>query len=279
MTATETGLLRPPRESSARRPKTALAGQTGDYRGVANRFDCPVRRLELPRGQLVLVLACGAPLALTELGGQRGWWPLQGFLLGPAHVPVLSEHRGHWISVEVYLPPWFANGLLGVSPRDLGTAPVAIDDVWGVEAPRLLERLDACATWASRFHLVEAFLARRLGPPPCGPLRELRWAWQVLVRSGGQVPVNGLAAALGWSHRRFTARFRDATGMAPKAAARRLRFACAARALVTGSDQRGLCAIAADCGYSDQSHMTREFVAQSGYPPAALARVVQRASP
>lgn len=60
--------------------------------------------------------------------------------------------------------------------------------------------------------------------------------------------------------------FRDATGVTPKVAARRLRFD-RARGMVEASGL-GLADIAAACGYSDQSHLTREFTELAGCAPA-----------
>ncbi len=67
-----------------------------------------------------------------------------------------------------------------------------------------------------------------------------------------------LANETGWSHKHFIARFRDETGVAPKTAARLIRFHRVVQAITPGkkpvwSD------IAVATGYYDQAHMAREF--------------------
>jgi AraC-like DNA-binding protein len=81
-----------------------------------------------------------------------------------------------------------------------------------------------------------------------------------------------LATELGMSERQFRRRCLDAVGYGPKALHRILRF----RRFVSRIDAAGLGAdlalIAADAGYADQAHLTRESVRLAGLPPAALTR-------
>ncbi len=98
---------------------------------------------------------------------------------------------------------------------------------------------------------------------------ELGWAWDVLEQTHGQVTIAALARTVGWSERHFTKRFRAFFGARPKAAARRLRFAHAFN-LVASRPRSDLAAIAAEAGFSDQSHMTREFEVFAGVAPGVL---------
>jgi methylphosphotriester-DNA--protein-cysteine methyltransferase len=82
-----------------------------------------------------------------------------------------------------------------------------------------------------------------------------------------------LATELGMSGRQLRRRCLDAVGYGPKALHRILRF----RRFVSRIDAAGpgadLALIAADAGYADQAHLTRESVRLAGLPPAALTRV------
>jgi AraC-like DNA-binding protein len=92
-----------------------------------------------------------------------------------------------------------------------------------------------------------------------------------------------VAAALGLSERQFRRRCHAAAGYGPKTLQRVFRFqrfvrrmdAAAAGPLAPASrDPRPLhlAAAAAEAGYADQAHLTRECAALSGLTPAALAR-------
>jgi AraC-like DNA-binding protein len=84
--------------------------------------------------------------------------------------------------------------------------------------------------------------------------------------SRGNVSVQALVDGAGWSHRHFTEQFRRQVGVAPKTAARLLRFQYAVELLAarTGS----LAEVAAAVGYADQAHFTREFAALAGCLPS-----------
>src|SRR5690348_17555140 len=100
---------------------------------------------------------------------------------------------------------------------------------------------------------------------------EVSQAWRALLASGGTAAVPELAREAGWSSRRLGTRFRAEIGLAPKQAARVVRFDRARRLLqrrVAAAGQPELAALAAACGYYDQAHLAREFRALAGCPPS-----------
>ena len=102
---------------------------------------------------------------------------------------------------------------------------------------------------------------------------EVGRAWCRLLSAGGRCSVSGLADETGWSERHLRGRFRDETGLTPKAAARVIRFDRARRMLqhraAAGTGLPPLADLAADCGYYDQAHLAREFRELAGCPPSA----------
>jgi AraC-like DNA-binding protein len=169
--------------------------------------------------------------------------------------------------VQVRLSPVVARTVLGASPADLGRTVVALDDVWGRDAGRIRQQLADSSSWPQRFALVEALLARRgeSGPPVDA---EVARAWQRIAASRGRVRVDGLAAEVGWSRKRLWDRFRSQIGLAPKQAAKLVRFDHAAHRLAAGD---GPARVAADAGYADQSHLHRDVLAFTGLTPATVA--------
>jgi transcriptional regulator GlxA family with amidase domain len=96
------------------------------------------------------------------------------------------------------------------------------------------------------------------------------WAWDQLARDHGRVLVGDLCAELGWSRRRIAARFREEVGLAPKGAARLLRFE-RAKALLESAERPSLADVALESGFYDQSHLTNEFRRIAGVTPATYA--------
>ena len=79
-----------------------------------------------------------------------------------------------------------------------------------------------------------------------------------------------LAAALGMPARRLQRLFAEYVGVGPKWVMRRTRMHDAAERADRG-DHVDWAALAADLGYADQAHLTRDFTATIGVPPARYA--------
>jgi AraC-like DNA-binding protein len=157
--------------------------------------------------------------------------------------------------------------LLGLPPGELASMVVPLDDVLGRSARDLAEQLRETSSWARRFAIVERLLLEAWRDEPIPePRAELSWAWQRLAQSGGGIGVQDLAAEVGWGRRHLTERFRQEYGLAPKVAARVMRFEQAVRRLKRSPGTR-LADLAADLGYADQAHLSREWNALAGCSP------------
>jgi AraC-like DNA-binding protein len=87
-----------------------------------------------------------------------------------------------------------------------------------------------------------------------------------------------LTDRLGRSERTIQRACIDTLGHGPKWLSRRIRLQEVALALVTRPSDE-LAAIAADLGYTDQSHLTRDFRASTGLTPDAYRRAAARLAP
>jgi AraC-like DNA-binding protein len=225
----------------------------------------PTRRRELPTGRAVLIVGTGPALRVQDAGCAPV--ALGAFLAGPAAAPAVTEHDGEMRGVQVDLSPPAARMLAGVPLHELGGVSVALEDLLGPPARELAEHLHETAGWPARLALVEAAVARRLAqaspPPP-----DVLWAWRRLVAAHGLVRVEALAAELGCSRRHLALRFREHVGLAPKTAARVLRFARLVE--LTRARPERWADLAAICGYADQPHLNREVRALAGSTPGEL---------
>lgn len=84
--------------------------------------------------------------------------------------------------------------------------------------------------------------------------------------------LQALAAPLGLSRYQLLRRFTEVYGLPPHAWLRTYRLERARALMAKGTP---LAAIAAECGFADQSHMTRAFRALLGYSPGAIQLVLQ----
>jgi AraC-like DNA-binding protein len=223
----------------------------------------PVARTELPGTSVTLILSFGDRLAVDGPDGP-GW--LCSFVAGPGETTAATRHEGHQHGVQVDLDPLAAYRVLGVPVRHLTGRAVAVEDLTERPVAALVERLAGTPTWAGRFDLLDATLARWAADgPEVDPA--VAWAWRQVEASGGRVAVADLADETGWSRRHFTARFSEQIGLSPKAAAQVVRFGRAAH-LLQAPGGRSIAEVAAVAGYADHSHLVREFRRRAGCTPS-----------
>ena len=248
-------------ELFARRPHPLLRRHVlGGYTGYREDMLAATRRVEVPHPGIVVIVSLGPAIAVKGRAQTS-------FVAGLHEVPVTTEHTGRQLGIQVNFTPLGARMLLGLPMRELTGHVVGLDALLGREGASLGERLAALPGWPARFDALDAFLLARLSEAPA-PRPDVGYAWSRLAAADGAVPVGALCDELGCSRRHLSARFGEEVGLAPKAMARVLRFNRAVARVRAGDD---LAAVAAACGYYDQSHLTREFGALAGLPPAAYA--------
>lgn len=146
---------------------------------------------------------------------------------------------------------------------------VSLPDMFGTAGATLWRQVQA-APDEEAMRLVEAFLLdRRPAPDPlideAAALVAAVEADQTLTRVGR------LAAVAGTSVRSLQRLFQEYVGVGPKWVIRRFRLHEAAERVRDGLD---LAELATELGYADQAHLTRDFAAVVGLPPAAYQRFV-----
>ncbi len=162
----------------------------------------------------------------------------------------------------------------GFSPFAPGAADELVDRtgdiglVFGAEGTHLAgEAFDAGPTAAHQ--VVDGFLAERVPetPQPCEAVSDLV---EKVAADPALLRVEDLAERAGISPRTLQRRFAEHVGVSPKWVIRRYRLYEAAERAARGTDVRWA-DLAAELGYSDQAHLTREFTAALGMPPDRYA--------
>lgn len=247
------------------RPHPSLAGLVAGIVGFSEHADQAVERRQVAGSLLPLVVSFGDPLEVVSLSDGEGTGRYSSFVAGfmPGHAT--TRFTGSQRCVQIYLTPLGAFRLLGHPGVELARRVVGLEDVTPVFGGPLPERLAETPTWAGRIGTVEQALLTALDAGPA-PDPVVAWLWERIVDSGGRARIDELVARTGWSHRHVTARFRTEIGLSPKAAAGVVRFERA----TAEAGGRSLADVAAEHGYADQSHFTRDVVRYAGEPPRAL---------
>ena len=149
-----------------------------------------------------------------------------------------------------------------------GVAPELVDrwqpleDLWGGRGRLLQRQMEEAPASPARF----ALLVRAL-PVPRRRFEPLHRALAAITAAAGAVDLDWVAGQACLSPRQFRRRSIEETGLSPKFLCRVLRFR---RASVLAGQLRGA-EVAAECGYSDQAHMIRDFREFTGSTPEQFA--------
>jgi AraC-like DNA-binding protein len=188
-------------------------------------------------------------------------------LAGPRSHPLVTEFeagRAHiWVSFALGAAPAFFATPPAVAADDL----VPLAELWGRRGGSLRDRLLAAVAPEAMLQVMEDVLAAQL-TGPAGVDLAVSAAARAL--SSG-VPVGQVADDLGLLPRTLRRRFTGRVGLTPKRYARVTRLRRVTRAL-DGQAAADWAAVAAEHGYSDQSHLIDEFRDLAAITPADYLR-------
>lgn len=189
---------------------------------------------------------------------------------GPYSRSFLIDPLVHASLIGVHFRPGRAGPVLGAAVSDLADAHTDLIRLWGRAATELRDRLCTATTPAKRFAVLEGTLLARLR-------RSSVWheaipvALDAFEQAGESVRVCDLADWVGLSQRRFIQLFTAQVGLTPKLYGRVRRFQ-RTRELLRTIGEPDWAAIAAGCGFFDQSHLIRDFGEFSGLSPVAYLK-------
>jgi AraC-like DNA-binding protein len=212
----------------------------------------------LPSRYLTVILSFHDPVDVSGPGPAR--MSAQAIVGGLHARPAFVHHEGTQVGIQLGIHPLAARELLGVPASEIASIVAPLDHL----LPGVAEMYER--TWDRPVADRVAALDRLLTPTGRRVAPELRAAWQTLERTGGDVAIEAVADEVGWSRRHLTERFTREFGLRPKEVCRVMRFE-RAKAMISTRCRPPLARLAVDCGYSDQSHMTREWVRLAGSSP------------
>lgn len=214
-----------------------------------------------------LVIGFRAPF-LISFGKDATKSKTTSFTSGLFPGPVFIDSAGEAECVQINFTPLGARRFFDLPMSEIGGALIEFAAIADPKLRELRRRLGEMNDLQARLRLTESFVIDRLRSR-LRTNREATYAFGKLTGSAGAMRISEITDDLGWSRKRLSRVFYEEIGETPKTIARIARFQNALHRLQISSDI-DLAILAADCGYSDQAHMTREFAEFSGQSPGAL---------
>lgn len=174
------------------------------------------------------------------------------------------------LTVGVRFRPGRAPGFLRTDAQELTDQSVGLDALWGADANLLADALASAPSVEGKQAILEAALLERLDEV-LELDSDVDAALDVIASAPSKTRIGALSRDLNISERHLRRRFERAIGYGPKTFGRVLRF----RAFLSLVEEHGypIGQAAAEAGYADQAHLTRECNDLAGLPPAELLKV------
>ncbi len=189
---------------------------------------------------------------------------------GPYEQYFVIDPLLHGSMIGVHFRPGGAAPFLHLPLGELTSRHLSLESLWGAEAARIRDRLCAANTFETRFAILENVLRQRFRLAATHPaVASALYAFN--GPSSTDVLVHDVVRDVGISHRRFSQLFARAIGLTPKLYLRIQRFQ-RARMMARSHSAPAWTTIAATCGYFDQAHLHRDFLAFSGFSPGSYRR-------
>ena len=213
----------------------------------------------IPNGHIVLALNLANPIDITAFS-----------TIGPVKqrfksVFVGQHARGLWVEKNgeleilcIYLNTEFLHHYCKIAVSAFAHTPLLQpDDIFGKKVELLEEAARVGTTLVEKVSLVEEVL-RRYFCLQFYPDASFFAAKQLILRSGGQLPIEQVGKDLALPYKTLQRRFNSLLGIAPKSFARTVRFVEVHQQMVMGQVD-DLLGLAVAHGYYDQNHFIKEF--------------------
>jgi AraC-like DNA-binding protein len=232
----------------------------------------PLERI-LPDGGLELIVPLTEPTSrFGSESGEVAHTSIAGALIcGPHLHSFLIDTSQPETVAGIHFHPGGAFPFFRQPAGELLNQHVALEDLWGIEAGVLRERMLSTPGLEDRLSILEDTLRRQLVRSP-----ERHGGVDYALRqfSGRSIApaVAAVTERIGMSARCFIEAFRNEVGMTPKAYCRVRRFQQIIRQ-AWGQREVDWAAVAGSCGYYDQAHFIHDFKQFCGLTPSVyLAR-------
>lgn len=169
--------------------------------------------------------------------------------------------------VIVVFQPNGINQLLGISGTEFRDAIITIESVFGRAGVELEEKLAGPVTIQGRLQLLNQFFRRIEAKKPQTKPLITNASLDFILKNKGQISLSQLVAYTGYTERHIERKFTEGVGLNPKKFATIIKLQHFLALLKNRNANTALTSLSYEAGFSDQSHLIREFKKHTGITP------------
>jgi AraC-like DNA-binding protein len=169
--------------------------------------------------------------------------------------------------VIVVFQPNGINQLLGITNSELRDTIISIDTVFGQEGIELQEKLSEQHTIQDKLSLLNHFFKTLEAKKPISNQLIATASLDFILKTKGQFSLKQLVDYTGYTERHIERKFTECVGLNPKKFGNIVKIHGFLKLLKNKTEDTSLTTISYEAGFSDQSHLIREFKKHTGMTP------------
>ena len=221
----------------------------------------PLKVMTFPIGSTQMIFHRGRPLYVPEIDSWHSAVTLSGQVNFHSHL----QSFGNLDMIAVFFTPQGMRAFFDMPVSELYNREIPASDIGDSSLTELGRKVLECQDTGQCINMIDAWLKCRLADR-YNVRRMSLPVYEMTVNPSASV--NSLADLASLGRKQFVRIFKDVIGLNPKEYQRILRFQKVLYMMQMGC--RDEMRMVAECGYSDQSHLVREFRRFSGVTPLGL---------
>jgi len=169
--------------------------------------------------------------------------------------------------IIVVFQPNGIHQLLGIPANEFLDAIIAIDAVFGKNGIILEEKLSEQNNNHSRIELLDHFFGNLISKKTMSNQLIINNSLDFIISNKGYFSVGELVKHTGYSERHLERKFKESIGLNPKKFGNVIRLHHFLKLIKNKTDDTNLTSICYEAGFSDQSHLIKEFRKHTGISP------------
>lgn len=168
--------------------------------------------------------------------------------------------------IIVVFQPNGIHQLLGITANEFLDSIIPVEDIFGQKASILQEKLSE-ENDEVKIELLNHFFKNQIAKKPVSNQLIINSSLDFIIANKGYFSVKQLVEYTGYTERHLERKFKECIGLNPKKFGNIIRLHHFLKLLKNKSDNTNLSTICYDAGFSDQSHLIKEFRKHTGISP------------